>query len=37
MTARPAPILNHDAAFGIWIASLDLHRLTASDARQEVS
>jgi hypothetical protein len=36
MTARPAPILNHHAAFVIWLASLDLHRLIASNARQEV-
>jgi hypothetical protein len=27
MTARPAPILNHHAAFVIWLASLDLHHV----------
>jgi hypothetical protein len=30
--ARPAAILNHAAAFGIGIASLDLHLLIAGNA-----
>jgi hypothetical protein len=36
MMARPATILNHDTAFGIRIASLDPHRVIASDACQEI-
>jgi hypothetical protein len=37
VAAGAAAILNHSTAFGIWIASFDLHRPNAGNACDEIS